>query len=268
MENEYLIFLQKEEKGEGTREEFLPIWKSFKKELNKGTIRVAQKDEQDTWKVNIWVKKFILLGFKYGEVKKFEEGYIDKDTMGEREISVSEGVRTVSPTTSMRDGIYLGKGVTFMPPCYTNIGVYIDEGSMVDSCAIVGSCAQIGKNVHIGAGAVIGGVLEPVGAVPVIIEDDVFVGANSAVTEGTIVKKGAIIASGVNITGSTPVFDVINNKIITANENGQIVIPEKAVVVQGTRTIKSNFDDVELSVATPIIKKYGSKVELEDLLRP
>ena len=267
MESTYLEFLEKVEKGEAGREEFLPIWKQFKEDLNNGRIRVAVKDEQGNWRVNVWVKKFILLGFKFGEVKKFEEGFIDKDTMGERMVHVSEGVRTVSPTTSIRDGIYLGKGVTFMPPCYANIGVYIDDGSMIDSCAIVGSCAQIGKNVHIGAGVIVGGVLEPVGAVPVIIEDNVFIGANSTVTEGTIVKKGAIIASGVNITASTPVFDVVNKTIIKPNENGQIVIPEEAVVVPGTRTIKSDFD-VELSISTPIIKKYGSKVELEDLLRP
>lgn len=267
MESKYIDFLKKVEKEEGKREEFLPLWKSFKEELNNGKIRVIKKAENDEWEVNTWVKKFILLGFKFGEIKKFEDGYIDKDTMGERKISVSEGVRTVSPTTSMRDGIYLGKGVTFMPPCYANIGVYIDDGSMVDSCAIVGSCAQIGKNVHIGAGVVIGGVLEPVGAFPVIIEDDVFVGAGATVTEGTVVKKGAIIATGVNITGSTPVYDTVNGTIITPNENGQIVIPEGAVVVPGTRTIKSDFD-VELAIETPIIKKYGSKVELEDLLRP
>lgn len=267
MESTYLDFIQKVEEGKGTREEFLPIWKTFKEGLNSGEIRVAEQDSNGSWKVNVWVKKFILLGFKFGEIKKFEEGYIDKDTMGERNISVSEGVRTVSPTTSMRDGIYLGKGVTFMPPCYANIGVYIDDGSMVDSCAIVGSCAQIGKNVHIGAGAIIGGVLEPVGAIPVIIEENVFVGAGSSVTEGTIVKKGAVIASGVNITGSTPVYDVVNNTIIKPNENGQIIIPENAVVVPGTRTIKSDFD-VQLSISTPIIKKYGGKVELEDLLRP
>lgn len=267
MEDIFLEFLKKEAGGSATREEFLPIWKSFKEGLNTGKIRVSEKDEKNNWKVNIWVKEFILLGFKYGEVKKFEEGYIDKDTMGERKIEVAEGVRTVSPTTSMRDGIYLGKGVTFMPPCYANIGVYIDEGTMIDSCALVGSCAQIGKNVHIGAGAIIGGVIEPVGAYPVIIEDNVFVGAGSTITEGTIVKKGAIIASGVNITGSTPVYDVVKNNIITPNENGQIIIPEEAVVIPGTRSIKSKFD-VELSIATPIIKKYGSKVELEDLLRP
>lgn len=267
MEGKYIDFLKKVEQEEGTREEFLPLWKEFKEELNKGTVRVIKKKEDGNWKVNVWVKKFILLGFKYGEIIKFEEGFIDKDTMGERKIHVSEGVRTVSPTTSMRDGIYLGKGVTFMPPCYANIGAYIDDGSMVDSCAIVGSCAQIGKNVHVGAGVVIGGVLEPVGAFPVIIEDDVFIGAGATVTEGTVVKKGAIIATGVNITGSTPVYDTVNGTIIKPNETGQIVIPEGAVVVPGTRTIKSDFD-VELAIETPIIKKYGSKVELEELLRP
>lgn len=266
MESKYLEFLKKVEEGKGTREEFLPIWDEFKKDLNTGKIRVAQKENEE-WKANSWVKKFILLGFKFGEVKEFEEGFIDKDTMGERKIDLSESIRTVSPTTSVRDGVYLGKGVTFMPPCYTNIGVYIDDGSMVDSCAVVGSCAQIGKNVHIGAGVIIGGVLEPVNAVPVIIEDGVFIGAGATVTEGTIVKKGSIIASGVNITASTPVYDTINNKVILPNENGQIVIPEGAVVVPGTRKIKTEFD-VELSIETPIIRKYGAKVELEDLLRP
>lgn len=267
MHKKYVDFLEKVNKEEVSREEFLKIWEEFKKNLNSGKIRVAQKGKSGNWLVNVWVKKFILLGFKYGQVIKFENGYIDKDTMGERKITLEEGVRTVSQTTSIRDGVYIGKGVTFMPPCYTNIGAYIDEGSMVDSCSIVGSCAQIGKNVHIGAGVVIGGVIEPVGAFPVIIEDNVFIGAGATVTEGTVIKKGAIIASGVNITGSTPVYDVVKNEIILPNENKQIIIPEGAVVVPGTRKIKSNFD-VELAISTPIIKKYGSKVELEDLLRP
>lgn len=266
MQKKYLDFLEKTNEKEVSREEFLEIWKDFKSDLNSGKIRVATKDDKGNWNVNVWVKKFILLGFKYGKIIKFKQGYIDKDTMGEREVELEEGARTVSPTTSIRDGVFIGKGVTFMPPCYTNIGVYLDEGSMVDSCALVGSCAQIGKNVHIGAGVIIGGVIEPVGAYPVIIEDDVFIGAGSTITEGTIVKKGAIIASGVNITGSTPIYDVVNNKVILPNENKQIIIPEGAVVIPGTRTIKTDFD-VELSIATPIIKKYGSKVELEDLLR-
>lgn len=261
---EYLEMLKKETL---TREEFMPAWKKFKKDLNSGKVRVAEKNNGE-WTVNKWVKQFILLGFKYGEIVKFEDGTIDKDTMGERKITEEEKVRVVSPTVSVRDGVFIGKGVTFMPPCYTNIGAYIDEGSMVDSLALVGSCAQIGKNVHLGAGVIIGGVLEPVGAYPVIIEDNVFVGAGSQITEGTIVKEKAVIGAGVTITGSTPVYDNVNGKIILPNENRQIVIPENAVVIPGTRDVKSKIEGVTLSKTVPIIIKYGSKVQLEDLLRP
>ena len=262
--DKYLEMLEKENL---TKEEFMPVWEELKKDLNTGKVRVAEKNN-DNWVVNKWVKQFILLGFKYGEIVKFEDGTIDKDTMGERKITLEEKVRVVSPTVSVRDGVFIGKGVTFMPPCYTNIGAYIDEGSMVDSLALVGSCAQIGKNVHLGAGVIIGGVLEPVGAYPVIIEDNVFVGAGSQITEGTIVKIGAVIGAGVTITGSTPVYDNVNGKIILPNENGQIVIPENAVVIPGTRDVKSKIEGVTLSKSVPIIIKYGSKVELEDLLRP
>lgn len=262
--HKYLDILEKEDL---TREEFMPVWEEFKKDLNSGKIRVAEKINEN-WIVNKWVKQFILLGFKYGKIIEFQDGTIDKDTMGEREIKLEENIRKVSPTVSVRDGVFIGKGVTFMPPCYTNIGAYIDEGSMVDSLALVGSCAQIGKNVHLGAGVIIGGVLEPVGAYPVIVEDNVFVGAGSQITEGTIVKKGAVIGAGVTITGSTPVYDNVNGNIILPNENGQIVIPENAVVIPGTRDVKSNIEGVILSKRVPIIIKYGSKVELEDLLRP
>ncbi len=262
--HKYLDILEKEDL---TREEFMPVWEEFKKDLNSGKIRVAEKVNEN-WIVNKWVKQFILLGFKYGKIIEFQDGTIDKDTMGEREIKLEENIRKVSPTVSVRDGVFIGKGVTFMPPCYTNIGAYIDEGSMVDSLALVGSCAQIGKNVHLGAGVIIGGVLEPVGAYPVIVEDNVFVGAGSQITEGTIVKKGAVIGAGVTITGSTPVYDNVNGNIILPNENGQIVIPENAVVIPGTRDVKSNIEGVILSKRVPIIIKYGSKVELEDLLRP
>ena len=255
------------EKENLTREELLPIWAEFKKDLNSGIIRVASKHEGE-WKVSKWVKQFILLGFKYGEIIEFEDGTIDKDTMGERKVILSEKVRKVSSTVSIRDGVYIGEGVTFMPPSYANIGAYIDDGSMVDSLALVGSCAQIGKNVHIGADVIIGGVLEPVGAYPVIIEDDVFVGAGSQITEGTIVKKGAVIGAGVTITGSTPVYDNVKGSIIKPNKKGQIVIPEKAVVIPGTRNVKSSFEDIQLSKYVPIIIKYGSNIELEDLLRP
>lgn len=263
MEKQYIQMIEEETL---TREAFLPMWKKFKEGLNKGEIRVAEKTK-DGWKVNQWVKKFILLGFKYGEITEFEDGTIDKDTMGERKITLAEKARKVSPTVSVRDGVYIGKGVTFMPPCYTNIGAYIDEGSMVDSLALVGSCAQIGKNIHIGAGVIIGGVIEPVGAYPVIIEDNAFIGAGSQITEGTIVKKGAVIGAGVTITGSTPVYDNVNGTIIMPNENGQIVIPENAVVIPGSRKVESKIEGVELSKTVPIIVKYGTKIELEDLLR-
>ena len=248
------------------REDFLPIWNNFKNDLNNGKIRVAEK-ENNEWKINKWVKEFIILGFKYGEIVKFEDESIDKDTMGERQITLEEKVRKTSLTVSIRDGVYLGKGVTFMPPSYANIGVYIDEASMIDSLVVVGSCAQIGKNVHVGAGVVIGGVLEPIGAYPVIIEDDVFIGAGSQITEGTIVKKGAVIGAGVTITRSTPVYDNVNGNIITPNEKGQIVIPENAVVIPGTKEIESSFNGTKLSKYIPIIIKYGSKIELEELLR-
>ena len=262
MEKQYIEIIEKEGL---TREEFLPVWKSFKEKLNKGEIRVAEKTEN--WKVNQWVKKFILLGFKFGENIEFADGTIDKDTMGERKITLAEKARKVSPTVSIRDGVYIGKGVTFMPPCYANIGAYIDDGSMVDSLALVGSCAQIGKNVHIGADVVIGGVIEPVGAFPVIIEDNVFIGAGSQITEGTIVKKSAVIGAGVTITGSTPVYDNVNGNVILPNENGQIVIPENAVVIPGARKVESKIAGIELSKNVPIIVKYGTKIELEDLLR-
>lgn len=260
----YEEFLKRENK---TREEFLPIWAEFKNDLNAGRVRVAEKDASGEWQVNKWVKSFILLGFKFGEITEFDDGYIDKDTMGERTVTLAEKVRTVSPTTSIRDGAYIGSGVTFMPPCYTNIGAYIDEGSMVDSLALVGSCAQIGKNVHIGAGTIIGGVLEPVGAYPVIIEDNAFIGAGATITEGAIVKSNAIISAGVTITGSTPIYDLYNNNIITPNDKGQMIIPDGAVVVPGTRSKESAFD-VQLSISTPIIVKYNGKVKLEEALRP
>ncbi len=261
----YLDFLSKEKNSKIDRANFLNIWKEFKQDLNLGNIRVAFKDDEN-WKINKWVKEFILLGFKYGENCKFYEGYFDKDTLGERHISIKENIRTVSHTTSIRDGVYIGKGVTFMPPNYTNIGAYIDDGTMVDSLVLVGSCAQIGKNVHIGAGTIIGGVLEPIGTYPVIVEDNVFIGAGAKITEGTIIKKNAIIGAGTTITASTPIYDNVNNKIITPNCENQIVIPENAVVIPGARKIQSKTCDF-LSIATPIIIKYGGKVKLEENLR-
>lgn len=248
------------------REEFLPVWKRFKCDLNTGKIRTAVK-EDEKWKVNTWVKEMILLGFKFGEILQFYDGTIDKDTMGERDFTLDQLVRKVSPTVSVRDGVYLGKGVTLMPPCYVNIGAYIDEGTMIDSMVLIGSCAQIGKRVHVGAGTIIGGVLEPVGAYPVIIEDSCFIGAGSQITEGTILQEGTIVSAGVTITGSTSVYDNVNGKIITP-QDGKIIIPKGALVIPGNVPIQSNIEGVQLSKKVPIIIKYGSKIELENALRP
>lgn len=261
-----MIYEEIVDKSDLTKDEFLVVWKKFKEELSSGKIRVAEKQEE--WHVNKWVKQMILLGMKYGVMTKFPDGTVDKDTLGNREFEPDERIRVTSGTACIaREGAYLAPTVCLMPPCYVNIGAYIDEGSMVDSCVVVGSCAQVGKNVHIGAGAILGGVLEPVGAMPVIIEDNVFLGADAKVTEGTIVKKGAIIGAGTTITASTPVYDVVNEKVITPNDNGQIVIPEGAVVVPGARQMDKKIDGKVLSVTTPIIIKYGAKVTLEELLR-
>lgn len=248
-----------------TREDFLPLWLEFKKDLNMGKVRTAVC-EKGEWRVNTWVKEMILLGFKYDEITEIKPGIIDKDTMGERAITLEERVRTVGVAAEIRDGVYIGKGVTFMPPSYTNIGAYIDDGSMIDSLVLVGSCAQIGKNVHIGAGTIIGGVLEPVNAYPVIIEDNAFIGASCTITEGTIIKKNAIIGAGVTITQNTPVYDLVRNEIITPNKSGQIVIPEDAIMAMGARKKKNDLG-VDLSINTPLIVKYGGNVELEDNLR-
>lgn len=262
----YLNFIQKEREIKIDRNDFLSIWKEFKNDLNAGKIRVAFKDKENNWRINEWIKEFILLGFKYGKINEFEEGYIDKDTLGERKICINEKIRTVSPTTSIRDGVYIGKEVTFMPPNYTNIGAYIDDGSMIDSLVLVGSCAQIGKNVHIGAGTIIGGVLEPIGTYPVIIENEVFIGAGCNITEGTIIKNNVIIGAGTTITASTPIYDNVKGKIVTADEHGIMVVPENSIVVPGARKIKSEFYN-DLSVETPIIIKYGGEIKLEETLR-
>lgn len=261
---EYLSMLARKETI--TRWEFLPVWKRFKADLNSGKVKVAVKEERD-WKVCEWVKEFILLGFKHGQVVQFADGTIDNETMGSKEIPVSARIRRIF-TASARDGVYIGRKVTLMPSCFVNIGAYIDEGTMVDSSATVGSCAQIGKKVHIGAGVIIGGVLEPVGAYPVIIEDNCFIGAGSQITEGTIVEEGAIIGAGVTITGSTPVYDNVRGTIITPDKDGKIVIPKEAIVIPGSVKIKSNISGVELSKKAPIIIRDGTgEIELEEVLR-
>ncbi len=254
------------------------IFEEFKAALRKGEIRAAEKRADGNWSANAWVKKAILMGFRMGgmiemslETESFR--FFDKETYPLRPMKLEEGVRIVPGGSTIRDGSYVAKGVVCMPPCYINVGAYVDEGTMVDSHALVGSCAQIGKNVHLSAAAQIGGVLEPVGAVPVVIEDDVLVGGNTGVYEGTVVREKAVLASGVILTRSTPVFDLPNERIIKSVDGGPLEIPAGAVVVQGSRAISSGFGKENgLSLYAPMIVKYrdektDASTQLEDYLR-
>lgn len=246
--------------------------------LEAGTLRSAEPDAASPigWRVNAWVKRGILLGFRIGALADMSTGtlsFIDKHTYPARAFKPEDGVRVVPGGSSVRSGAYLAKGTVMMPPAYVNVGAYVDEGTMVDSHALVGSCAQIGKRVHLSAAAQIGGVLEPVNASPVIIEDDVLVGGNTGVYEGTIVRSKAVLASGTVLTRGTPVYDVVNNTVLKATAETPLIIPAGAVVVPGSRAIsKGAGKELGLSVYTPIIVKYrDEKTELstalEDLLR-
>jgi 2,3,4,5-tetrahydropyridine-2,6-dicarboxylate N-succinyltransferase len=229
--------------------------------LTAGEVRAAEPDagEPGGWRVNAWVKQGILLGFRTGRVIDMSPGmggaqFYDKDTLPLRDLD--DRVRMVPGGSSVRDGAYLGRGVICMPPMYINIGAYVGDGTLVDSHALVGSCAQIGARVHLSAAAQIGGVIEPVGALPVIVEDDVLVGGNCGVYEGTVIKTRAVLASGTIITGSTPIYDLPNARIIEPS-GGRAIVPEGAVVVPGTRPVTSAAGrEWGLSVATPIIVKY------------
>lgn len=232
----------------------------FKNELNAGTIRSAEPSG-GTWKVNTWVKKGILLAFRIAAVKPYGEPspmqYFDKETMTLKQFSAGDNVRIVPGGNAIRDGAYIGPGVVMMPPSYINIGAYVDEHTMIDSHALVGSCAQVGKHVHVSAAAQIGGVLEPIGSMPVIIEDDVMIGGNSGIYEGAIVKRRAVIGAGVILTGSTPVYDLVNEKVYRRTGSEPLCIPEGAVVIPGSRGMKSPFaKEHQLSVYTPLIVKY------------
>lgn len=254
------------------------VFESFKEALRKGEIRAAEKGSDGNWQTNAWVKQGILLGFKMGgmiEMSKDSESFkfFDKETYPLHPMTLEDGVRIVPGGSTIRDGSYVAKSVVCMPPMYINVGAYVDEGTMVDSHALVGSCAQIGKNVHLSAAAQIGGVLEPIGAMPVVIEDDVLVGGNTGVYEGTIVRERAVLASGVILTRSTPVFDLPNNRIIKSDGENPLEIPANAVVVQGSRNITSGFGKENgLSLYAPIIVKYrdektDASTQLEDYLR-
>jgi 2,3,4,5-tetrahydropyridine-2-carboxylate N-succinyltransferase len=247
--------------------------------LNRGELRSAEPDpaEPTGWRVNAWVKKGILLGFRIGTLTEMSIGngarFFDKSTYPLKPLSVSDGVRVVPGGSSIRTGCFVSRGVTCMPPMYINVGAYVDEGTMIDSHALIGSCAQIGKRCHISAASQIGGVLEPIGALPVIIEDDVLVGGNCGVYEGTIVKRGAVLGTGTILNRSTPVYDVVRGEIYRATDDQPLVIPEQAVVVAGSRPVqRGKGKEWGLSLYTPVIVKYrdqgtDARVQLEDLLR-
>src|SRR4051812_17530040 len=261
-------------------EEHFALFARFKAALNAGQIRAAEPDASSStgWRVNAWVKKGILLGFRLGgivdmSVDSTRQPFFDKATYPVKQFSATSGVRIVPGGSSIRDGCYLGKGVTCMPPMYINAGAYVGDGTMVDSHALVGSCAQIGKNCHISAATQIGGVLEPVGALPVIIEDDVLLGGNCGVYEGTVVKKRAVLGTGTILNRSTPVYDLVRQIVHKATDDEPLVIPEEAVVVAGSRAVTSGpGKEWGISLYTPVIVKYrdaktDTKIQLEDLLR-
>ncbi len=267
-------------KPEVYTEEHFRLFARFKEALNEGRIRAAEPDPSTPsgWRVNGWVKKGILLGFRMGalvdmSVHPARLPFFDKATYPLKRLTVASGVRLVPGGSSIRDGAYVARGVTCMPPMYINTGAYVDEGTMVDSHALIGSCAQIGKNCHISAGAQIGGVLEPVGALPVIIEDEVLVGGNCGVYEGTVIKRGAVLASGVILTRSTPIYDLVREQIRSASDEEPLVVPENAVVVAGARPVRQGPGrDWGLSLYTPVIVKYRdakteARIRLEDVLR-
>jgi 2,3,4,5-tetrahydropyridine-2,6-dicarboxylate N-succinyltransferase len=256
------------------------LFYEFKEALNQGRIRAAEPDAASAsgWKVNGWVKKGILLGFRMGgvvdlSIDRTRQPFLDKSTYPVKQFTPRDGVRIVPGGSSIRDGVYIGKGVTCMPPMYINVGAYVDNGTMVDSHALVGSCAQVGKNCHISAASQIGGVLEPVGALPVIIEDEVLIGGNCGVYEGAVVKKRAVLGTGTILNRSTPVYDVVRGLVYKATDDAPLIIPEEAVLVAGARAITGGpGKEWGLSVYTPVIVKYrdsrtDTKIQLEDLLR-
>jgi len=254
------------------------LFDEFKAALNRGEVRAAERAESGEWRVNSWVKRGILVGFRMGTLADMSPSdkslrFFDKDTYPVRALEMENNVRVVPGGSSIRDGAFLAPGVVCMPPMYVNVGAYVDEGTMIDSHALVGSCAQIGKRVHLSAAAQVGGVLEPVGAVPVIIEDDVLVGGGCGVYEGTIVRERAVLASGTILTGSTPVFDLVREQVYRRTSNKPLEIPPGAVVVPGTRAIETERGRAwGLSVYAPIIVKYrdektDTRTELERWIR-
>lgn len=246
-------------------------WEEKLEQLEKGEIRAAQPDG-DTWKANVEVKEAILASFKAGSNTEYSgiyDGFVDKDNLPPRRFTTEDNVRLVPGGSSVRRGAYVAAGVIIMPPAYINVGAYVDEGSMIDSHALVGSCAQVGKNVHLSAGVQLGGVLEPVGLTPVVVEDDCFVGAGAVIVEGILVKSRAIVAPGVVLSKSIPVYDCVNEEV---REKGA-PIPEGAVVIPGTRPMNGSWAETNnLSISCPLIVKYrdeksDASLVMEDILR-
>src|ERR1700733_7529023 len=246
--------------------------------LESGKLRAAEPDPNAPtgWRVNAWVKQGILLGFRLGKLTALGGGgfsFVDKDTYPARKFMPEQGIRIVPGGSTVRAGAYLAKSVVCMPPMYVNVGAYVDEGTMVDSHALVGSCAQIGKRVHLSAAAQVGGVLEPINAAPVILEDDVLVGGNCGIYEGTLVRAGAVLGAGTILTRSTPLYDLIRGEVYRATPEAPLEVPENAVVVPGSRAVKKRAAaEWNLSLYTPVIVKYRDEktdrgIGLEDWLR-
>ena len=245
--------------------------------LNAGTARAAEREADGTWRANAWVKAGILLGFRLGNIAPAATGgpfpFYDKDTFALRPVGAGDGIRIVPGGSAIRDGCYVARGVICMPPMYINVGAYVDEDTMVDSHALVGSCAQIGRRVHLSAAAQIGGVLEPAGALPVIIEDEVLVGGNCGVYEGTVVRERAVLAPGTILTGGTAVFDLVHDRVYRREGDRPLEIPAGAVVVPGTRPVRSGAGrEAGIGLYAPVIVKYRDErtdtaVRLEELLR-
>jgi 2,3,4,5-tetrahydropyridine-2-carboxylate N-succinyltransferase len=261
----------------GNPDEARPIFFNFRAALTRGAIRAAEKVDGN-WVVHGWVKQGILLGFRLGELQQMSDGdvlsFIDKDTFPARRLTVADRVRLVPGGSSIREGAYVAPSVVCMPPMFINVGAYVDEGTMIDSHALVGSCAQLGKRVHLSAAAQVGGVLEPINAAPVIIEDDVLIGGNCGVYEGTLVRARAVLGAGTILTRSTPLYDLVRGELYRASQDRPLEVPEGAVVVPGSRAVTKGKGKSEwnLSLYTPVIVKYRDEktdrgVELEDWLR-
>jgi 2,3,4,5-tetrahydropyridine-2-carboxylate N-succinyltransferase len=260
----------------GDRDQARSTFFDFRAALTRGEIRAAQKSDGH-WAVNAWVKQGILLGFRLGELQEMSDGavlsFVDKDTFPARRVSLADRIRLVPGGSSIREGACVAPSVICMPPMFINVGAYVDEGSMIDSHALVGSCAQIGKRVHLSAAAQVGGVLEPVNAAPVIIEDDVLIGGNCGVYEGTLVRAKAVLGAGTILTRSTPLYDLVRGEIYRASPERGLEVPENAVVVPGSRAVSKGMGaEWKLSLYTPVIVKYRDEktergIELEEWLR-